>query len=91
MKIKRVKVTRASLSTYWYTKNVGQEFYVAPFNMFDSTFKYRVIEIGLYDFQQTPRYFDYDDVDVLEEFEGEVIEQTIISIRRHGETNESSD
>lgn len=91
MNIKRVKITSATLDTYWYKENVGQELYVTSFDMFDNSFKYRVIETGLHDDKKTPRYLEYGDVEVIEEFEGDVIEQTIISIRRHGATNESSD
>ena len=92
MKIKQVKVIKSKLQSYWYNDKIGQEFYVTSISMFDHDFKYKVIEVGDHNNNEpSPRYFDPYDIKVIKEFDGEIVRKVAISIRRHGETNESSD
>lgn len=83
MKIKRVKVTQASQRTYWYAKNIGQEFYVSYAGNHFDVLKYKVIPIGDHNHESLPNYLDKNDVEVLEEFDGNIIEKISISICRN--------
>lgn len=81
MKIKRVRITKAALSSYWYADKIGQEFYLLPFPDCD---RYEVIQIGTHIANHWPTrvYLTEGDFDVLETFDGEVVKRFTISIER---------
>lgn len=82
MKIKRVRVIK-SKKIYWYSNKIGEEFYVEDCfreHAFLPKWKsYRVIPFGTHKGGSPERRYLYvDDVEVLEELDGKVIEITTI-------------
>jgi hypothetical protein len=71
MKIKKVKIIKASLNTYWYAKNIGEEFYTV-----DSF----VIHTGLHEGKRL--WLDEKDIEVIEEFEGKTVNKILTIIER---------
>lgn len=89
MQIKRVKVTKASSKCYWYADKIGNEFYVFNVGHDDDKFKHQVIRVGTYDsLDMSPQvsYLDTEDFEVIEVFDGEIVEQVITSIERSDKT-----
>ena len=83
MKIKLVKVTQASQRTYWYANKIGYEFYVYQEGPNLDVLKYKVIPVGDYNPKSLPSYLDENDIEILEEFDGNIIEKISISICRN--------
>lgn len=78
-KIKRVRVTKANS---WYADKVGQEFFVTESQWTDSS--YPVILTGYHDESPVPRCLAAGDFEILEEFDGRVVEQVVVAIVRDG-------
>lgn len=78
MKIQRVRITKAS-NQAWYWRDVGCEYFIDPRPWNDHV---KVIQVGRYDNTPSRKYLDLADYEVLEEFDGEVIDHHEISIKR---------
>ncbi|MGL4557082.1 MAG: hypothetical protein ACRCV5_06245 [Afipia sp.] len=90
MQIKRVKVTKADQQSYWYADKIGQEFHIFEVGYGLDRWRYMVIHAGTHDSRPTPCYLDEGDVDVLEVFDAEVVEQVTISIQRKVDADETA-
>lgn len=82
MKIKRVRVTKSSSDAYWYLNKIGKEFYVFHTYPRLGDLKYKVIFVGTHEGRPMGHYIQKEDFEILEEFEGDVIETVTISIDR---------
>ncbi len=72
MIIRRVKIISAGMPSYWYARNVGEEFFVK--NQIDSDWNdnYQVIPVGV-DSDYGMCYIEKGDVEIIEVFDGEVL------------------
>lgn len=86
MLIKRVRIISADLGTYWYADKIGQEFYVRDeptrIDMSGRGWRHKVISVGHHFGCPDGRYIQDRDFEVLETFEADIVEETIISIKR---------
>jgi len=81
-RIKRVRVTTPNA---WYTHKVGQELFVVASPWSDT--RYRVIPTGYHDRPPAPQSISVEDVEVLEEFDGKIVEQTVVAIERSADSS----
>lgn len=92
MQIKHVKVTKVGSRNYWYADKIGQEFHVFDVGGDpDDRFRHKVIQTGTFESHPVPmRYLDDEDFEVIEAFDGDVVEQLTISVRRrdHGDVGD---
>ena len=72
MIIRRVKIIRAGMPSYWYANHIGTEFFVT--NQIDSDWNdnYEVIPVGV-DSDYGMCYIEKGDVEIIEVFDGEVV------------------
>jgi len=78
--IQRIKRVRVTTPDSWYTHMVGQEFFVVESPWSDT--RYRVIPTGYHDRPPVPQGISAEDCEVLEDFEGKIVEQTVVAIER---------
>lgn len=83
MKIFRVKVYKSKLPTYWYANKIGKEFLCEPTSSWNDDLFLRVIFEGEYDGSRVPCYLNMTDVDILEEFDGKIVETVNVKVVRN--------
>lgn len=82
MKICKLRIIDCSLSSYWYRNMVGQEVYASRGT---GQFDFREIHLGERDRNYSAGYFKENDITIIEEFDGELVETTVVSIVKKGE------
>ena len=84
MKILRVKIIGVSKSGYWYKDLIGKEVHVVEdFVPENHPFWYVVIPEGTHDHHPIKQRISVGDFEILEEYDGEVVERIVISIDRY--------
>ena len=86
MQIKRVKITGAAQSSYWYADKVGDEFHVTEVGFRSDIWRNLVVFTGAFESRPPASYLTDGDFEVLEVFDGDVVEHVTISVVRDGET-----
>lgn len=83
MRLHRVKVISCAMRSYWYANSVGQEFTVTwAGGLLNDRLSYKVIYEGTFKERPCASYLQVSDCEVLETFEGRIVEQVIISVER---------
>ena len=84
MIIRRVKIISSGMPTYWYSRHIGQEFFVT--NQIDSDWNdnYKVIPVGV-DSDYGMCYIEKGDTEFIESFKGEIV--TEIRVVKTSETD----
>jgi hypothetical protein len=80
MKVKRVRIKKANLGTYWYANQIGEEFDIIGYK--DWKLRYQVIDVGTFNERPMPRYIEADDCEVVNEFDADILESVTITIQK---------
>lgn len=84
MLVSKAKILRSKSPISWYTNRIGEEIYVFSL-MYNQNFGvtgYLVIPAGTHEYRPLERYVDGDDIEILETFDANISETTVISIER---------
>lgn len=81
MKIYLIKVLKSKSPYYWYKSQIGKEFTAAHTGRIG--FTYQLVNEGIFDKEPTAAYFDGEDVEILEKFDGKIRVETHVWVERY--------
>jgi len=82
MLIRRVKIISSKMPDYWYSKHIGEEFFVTDHIALNWNRCYKVVPVGV-DGDYGMCYIEKGDVEIIESFNGDVV--TEIRVVKTGE------